>query len=96
MTRFAMSEPRKTALEEGTVVRKWLSGFVFLVLMRLEKFGGVAYGGNKGRVIYHPTCRPADHHTADSYLNNNRTTIRRGTGCNALYSFPVTVLRKTP
>lgn len=58
-----------------------LEGKVVQDADRLDAIGAIgiartfAYGGSKGRLIYDPTCTPADHQTADSYLNSNGTTI---------------------
>ena len=58
-----------------------LEGRVVQDADRLDAIGAIgiarafAYGGSKGRVIYDPTCQPTVHRTADSYLNNNGTTI---------------------
>jgi uncharacterized protein len=58
-----------------------LEGKVVQDADRLDAIGAIgiartfAYGGSKGRLIYDPTCKPTDHQTADSYLNNNGTTV---------------------
>jgi uncharacterized protein len=48
---------------------------------RLDAIGAIgiarafAYGGAKGRLIYDPALKPADHRTAEAYLNTSGTTI---------------------
>jgi uncharacterized protein len=58
-----------------------LEGRVVQDADRLDAIGAIgiartfAYGGSKGRLIYDPDCKPADHQTAESYLNNSGATI---------------------
>lgn len=48
---------------------------------RLDAIGAIgiarafAYGGAKGRLIYDPAIKPAEHRTVEAYLQSNGTTI---------------------
>ncbi len=48
---------------------------------RLDAIGAMgiarafAYGGAKGRTIYDPAAKPAEHRTAEAYLHSDGTTI---------------------
>ncbi len=58
-----------------------LEGQVVQDADRLDAIGAIgvarafAYGGAKGRLIYDPDVKPAEHRTAEAYLNSGGTTV---------------------